>query len=134
MLVVLVVIANAWVAFMSPESPDFLLETQQFEALEHCLIRISKANGFYSQVKIKTIMEALRLNSEREIFHDLEEDAFQNASHKTSIFHDSTNRRNLFAACVLWSMSGFINYLIMYYSKYFGGSFYLNYSFLGFAD
>lgn len=31
-------------------------------------------------------------------------------------------------------MSGFIYYLIMYYSKYFGGNFYLNYSFLGFAD
>ena len=31
-------------------------------------------------------------------------------------------------------MSGFINYLIVYYTKYFEGSFFVNYSVIGTAD
>ena len=51
-----------------------------------------------------------------------------------SLFLNSTNRKNLFACCILWSMSGFISYLIIYYTKYFEGSFFINYSVLGLAD
>jgi hypothetical protein len=31
-------------------------------------------------------------------------------------------------------MSGFVTYLIVYYSKYFNGNFYVNYTLQGFAD
>ena len=31
-------------------------------------------------------------------------------------------------------MSGFVTYLIVYYTKYFQGNFYVNYSLQGFAD
>ena len=36
-----------------------------------------------------------------------------------SLFKNKVNRNNFIAVCFLWSSSGFINYLLVYYSKYF---------------
>ena len=47
---------------------------------------------------------------------------------------DSDIRKNLFAVCMIWSMSGFCNYLIMFYSKYFKGSVYINYAIGGLSQ
>ena len=41
---------------------------------------------------------------------------------------NATTKTNLFATCYLWSMSGFVVYLIIYYSKYFQGNFFFNYA------
>jgi hypothetical protein len=49
MLVVIMFIATAWIAFIAPESPFFLLETNQYDALENCFKVISKFNGCYSK-------------------------------------------------------------------------------------
>lgn len=35
---------------------------------------------------------------------------------------------------IVWSISGFVKYLLMYYSKYFPGSMFVNYSIQSFAD
>lgn len=43
-------------------------------------------------------------------------------------------RNNLIAMIILWSMAGFVQYLIMFYSKYFGGDVFLNYAIQGIAD
>ena len=51
-----------------------------------------------------------------------------NSEQKNSLFQNKVNRRNLLSVIVIWSCSGFMVYLIMYYSKYFDGNFYLNYS------
>jgi hypothetical protein len=48
-----------------------------------------------------------------------------------SLFKNKVNRNNFIAVCFLWSSSGFINYLLVYYSKYFQGNFFFNYSFQG---
>jgi hypothetical protein len=47
---------------------------------------------------------------------------------------DSQSKNNLLASCYLWSMSGFVTYLVMYYSKYFEGNFFVNYCLQGFSD
>lgn len=51
-----------------------------------------------------------------------------------SIMGNKQNRYNLFSTIVIWSMTGFINYLMMYYSKYSEGSFYVNFSTQGIAE
>ncbi len=43
-------------------------------------------------------------------------------------------RRNLIGAVLLNSACAFNNYLIGYYTKYFPGSFFLNYALIGIAD
>lgn len=43
-------------------------------------------------------------------------------------------RNNLIAMTILWSMAGFVQYLIMFYSKYFGGDVFINYAIQGIAD
>jgi len=35
---------------------------------------------------------------------------------------------------IIWSISGFVKYLLMYYSKYFPGSMFVNYSIQSLAD
>lgn len=50
------------------------------------------------------------------------------------IVWDPKSRKNLYASCFLFSMCGFVLYLIIYYSKYFKGNFYLNYSISGLGD
>ena len=47
---------------------------------------------------------------------------------------NTVTKTNLFASCYLWSMSGFVVYLVIYYSKYFEGNFYVNYAIQGFSD
>ena len=43
-------------------------------------------------------------------------------------------RNNLIGQCIIWSMSVFGTYLIMFYSKYFPGNIYVNYSIPAIAD
>ena len=50
------------------------------------------------------------------------------------IWKNKINRYNFIAVAYLWSSSGFITYLVMYYSKYFKGDFYINYSLQGLAN
>lgn len=47
------------------------------------------------------------------------------------LFTSRTNRRNLFATCFIWSMSGFSYYFLMYYTKYFKGNFYVSFAVQG---
>jgi hypothetical protein len=47
---------------------------------------------------------------------------------------NKVNLYNLIAVCYLWSSSGFITYLLTYYSKYFKGNFFMNYSISGLSD
>lgn len=63
--------------------------------------------------------------------------SLQNTSVNTSVnsyknekksYWNRTTKMNLFASCYIWSMSGFVVYLVIYYSKYFKGNFYVNYS------
>ena len=44
------------------------------------------------------------------------------------LYYDPILRKNLIAAILVFTTSNFINYLIVYYSKYFKGSVYMNYS------
>lgn len=44
---------------------------------------------------------------------------------------NKTTKTNLFAACYLWAMSGFATFLIMFFSKYFEGNFFLIYGLQG---
>ena len=53
---------------------------------------------------------------------------------ENSLFFNKVNRNNLIGVCFLWSMSGFCFYLLVYYSKYFAGNFYLNYSLESLSD
>ena len=46
---------------------------------------------------------------------------------ENSIWSNKVNRNNLIIVSYLWSSSGFISYLLMYYSKYFKGDFFINY-------
>lgn len=43
-------------------------------------------------------------------------------------------RWNFISMSVIWSISGFVKYLLMYYSKYFPGSMFVNYSIQALAD
>ena len=40
----------------------------------------------------------------------------------------------MISVCILWSTAGFVTYLLLYYSKYFSGNFYLNYACQGASD
>lgn len=51
-----------------------------------------------------------------------------------SIFSDPITSVNLIAVCILWSTAGFVTYLLLYYSKYFSGNFYINYASQGASD
>lgn len=42
--------------------------------------------------------------------------------------------RNLLSICCIWSMAGFVTYLLIYYSKYFKGNFYVVYAFPALSD
>jgi hypothetical protein len=43
-------------------------------------------------------------------------------------------RWNFISMSIVWSISGFVKYLLMYYSKYFPGSMFVNYSIQSLAD
>lgn len=43
-------------------------------------------------------------------------------------------RWNFISMSIIWSISGFVKYLLMYYSKYFPGSMFVNYSIQSLAD
>lgn len=43
-------------------------------------------------------------------------------------------RWNLLSMSFIWAVSGFVKYLLMYYSKYFPGSVFVNYSVQSLAD
>jgi len=64
----------------------------------------------------------------------LPESRWSCACRKHALCIDLDIRKNLFAVCVIWSMSGFNNYLIIFYSKYFKGSVYVNYSIGGLSQ
>jgi hypothetical protein len=52
----------------------------------------------------------------------------------SSLWAKQTLRRNLIGAVLLNSACAFNNFLIGYYTKYFPGSFFVNYALLGVAD
>ena len=58
----------------------------------------------------------------------------RNQTHEISMMRNKVTRYNLIACCILWSMASFVQYLIIFYSKYFKGNFYINYSIQGIAD
>lgn len=41
---------------------------------------------------------------------------------------------NLLAVCYIWSSSGFISYLLIFYTKYMKGDFFVNYTVGGISD
>lgn len=43
-------------------------------------------------------------------------------------------RNNLIAVCYLWASSGFISYLLSFYSKYFKGNVFVNFSMIGSSE
>lgn len=51
-----------------------------------------------------------------------------------SIFTDPITRGNLISVCILWSSAGFVTYLLLYYTKYSTGNFYINYAMQGCSD
>lgn len=51
-----------------------------------------------------------------------------------SLWKNKVNRHNLMATCYLWASSGFIGYLIAYYSKYFKGDVFVNFTMAGLSD
>lgn len=50
------------------------------------------------------------------------------------MFRNKVNFHNLIAVCYIWASSGFITYLLSFYSKYFQGNFFLNFSISGLSD
>lgn len=54
--------------------------------------------------------------SEFNSFSGIDSDDYESYKNKD---WNTTTKTNLFATCYLWSMSGFVVYLIIYYSKYF---------------
>lgn len=60
--------------------------------------------------------------------------ACKNCPGHQSVFQNKVYRANLFAMCVLKSMGGFIFCLLISYSKYVPGNFYVNYSISGLSD
>lgn len=127
----LMLVAMMWIYFVVPESPTFLFEINDFEKLEISLLQIAKINGVRNyKHKIKDLVFKLKIDKQRDV-------SFTSNIEETSnkkVEWNSTDKKNLFACCYLWSMSGFVTYLIVYYSKYFEGNFYVNYSLQGFAD
>ena len=53
---------------------------------------------------------------------------------ENSLCGNPINRRNLIGVCYLWASSNFISYLLMFYSKYFEGDFFINFSVVGLSD
>ena len=125
--------AMAWVYFFVPESPTFLLEIQDYEKLEQCLIQIAKINGIEDFQKIKDLILKIKLSKQTEMSFNTDLDAGSKVA-APEVVWTSADKKNLIACCYLQSMAGFVTYLIIYYSKYFEGNFYVNYTLQGFAD
>lgn len=132
-LLVSMTLAIIWVTWFAPESPQFLLSKRRFDDLEKSLSVVAKFNGCYDEELIKEIVEDLKLQNQITTQIDDWNDQFSD-SNSMSLWKNKTNRHNLLATCYLWASSGFIGYLIAYYSKYFKGSVFVNFTMSGLSD
>lgn len=129
----LMLVAIAWVAFFAPESPHFLLSKEKYEELGESFARVCKMNNCYDEIKIKKVVQKLKQANEEE--QERKTTVIQDSkSSATSLFRNKINFHNLIAVCYIWASSGFITYLLTYYSKYFQGNFFLNFSISGLSD
>lgn len=125
-----------------PESPIFLYEMRRFSKLKECFEQIASFNGIdnskvaarYCKLQLK--LTALRLEQKENIKKKLAEKDKDVVCNQCcmSVFDKKVHRNNLMAMCILKSMGGFIFCLLISYSKYVPGNFYMNYSISGLSD
>lgn len=123
-----------------PESPLFLFEREKFNELRDCFTVIGSTNRIDDvDLKVQYSVLRLKLNSitkqeEKLQLRKIERNNTAETEATITIFSDPITRANLISVCILWSTAGFVTYLLLYYSKYFSGNFYLNYAIQGGSD
>lgn len=133
-LLILVAILHIWV--VAPESPMYLYEKGRFEELEECLFTVASYNGIKDSREVaKFCTDLLQKKQLKQEFSScMVNHAEENLVNKNNLMDDPQTRNNLIGCCILWSCSGFITYLLIYYSKYFKGNFFYNYAIQGLSD
>ena len=112
------VVALAVMLIALPETPSFLLASGQGEIFRDSLEKLTGFKQSHSESLSNSKIEAA---------------ARPETSFK-QLWSNRQMRNNLVGVCVLSSTTAFCNYMIGYYTKYFPGSFYVNYGILGVAD
>ena len=121
------IVAILWTAY-APESPHFLLKSRNFDGLQRCFEMVMRMNGKADHVVLARIIMKLK-----EANPEIDEVAENNQS-KALNWTSPTTIKNLVAVCYLWSQSGFTIYLLLFYTKYMRGDFFVNYSVSGISD
>ena len=137
LLSALLILAILWVAIFAPESPHYLLEKFDYVELKACLLTIAKMNKYKGAEEIDGMVAKLKVTAEKQYAALVAEQNAQKSELEAQstevdksglLFKNARNKRNMLAVCLIWSIAGFLNYFLLFYSKYFKGNFYINYS------